>query len=168
MKYILVFIFLALFQTQSIAQIYQWKDDNGKLHFSDKRPITNNAIKNVRANTSKMVSGVSDKSSSIVDRANNIQSRKSNKPSVASNFKKKKIKHKGSIYKPGFRESTGFDNADNMDKARDKCKGRRSTDCSTRTLINKKKGDNWAKTDLGRSVIKQNGDRAARAANGHH
>ena len=36
---ITVFILLMSLSNHSIAEMYQWRDEDGKLHFSDKKPV---------------------------------------------------------------------------------------------------------------------------------
>ena len=163
MRYALILLLSFMFQSQLFAEVYQWRDDKGKLHFSDKRPANNDLVIDVPMGKLNTVPGDSKYSGSLIDRAKNIPKRKARKksrPHIASIKKKRKsTAKKSSGYKPGFRGATGFNNEAGLDKARDRCLKNRGTDCSTKTLVNKQKGENWARSDEGQAAIRARQDR---------
>lgn len=69
MKYIFFLLLLATFASPSSAEIYQWKDENGNIQFSDTRPI------DVTPKTYSPLSGVTHE---------NRDSEKLNKEAVAN------------------------------------------------------------------------------------
>lgn len=44
-KYLGLFLFLVVMSKLATAEIYKWVDENGKVHFSDKPPVNDNAEK---------------------------------------------------------------------------------------------------------------------------
>ncbi|MDH5387841.1 MAG: DUF4124 domain-containing protein [Gammaproteobacteria bacterium] len=163
MRYALILLLSFMFQSQLLAEVYQWKDKNGKLQFSDKRPADNDLVIDVPMGKLNTIPGDSRYSGSLIDRAKSIRkmpARKKSKPFIASvNKTKKRTAKKSSAYKPGFRGATGFDNEAKLDKARDRCLKNRGSDCSTKTLVNKQKGENWARSDEGQAAIRARQDR---------
>jgi len=139
MKHILIAFLLMGFTSQAYTQIYKWRDKNGELHFSDKKPADSGGVKTVKPDISKMSSGESQHTSSLVERANRLPERHAYAPKRI----KKKSKKSKNAYDPGFRHKTGFDNKSQLKKAKKRCKKNRFSDCSTNRLITKRKNSEW-------------------------
>ncbi|MDH5612735.1 MAG: DUF4124 domain-containing protein [Gammaproteobacteria bacterium] len=163
MRYTLILLLSFMYQTQLLAEVYQWRDDNGMLHFSDKRPANEDLVIDVPIVELNTIPGDPKYSGSLIDRAKNIPNapvQNKQKPFIGSITKKKKhITKTSSAYKPGFRGVTGFDNEEKLDKSRENCIKNRGADCSTKTLVNKQKAANWARSDEGQAVIRANQER---------
>ena len=157
MKYKFFVALLVTLPSLAMAELYQWRDGDGALHISDKRPafVTNvNVIKMAEPRTVPLKSLSKN---SLIQRANNLPKRQppvinpkprrhksqitiikdeeETKPHVVSN---NMIDNAGSNINVDFKKVTGFDNPDQLDIARIKCNSIQNSDCRTKTLMHLK------------------------------
>jgi len=146
MKYTFICFILVGVPLQLMADVYQWRDNEGVLHFSDERP---DAVLNVTTIKTKQPAVIPSKSltkNKIIERAKKITIQKRAKQKI---IKPKHRKSQLTIIKDNhvdekkhddeieseFKKVTGFNSADQLDIARARCNSVKNSDCSTKTLI---------------------------------
>ncbi len=136
MKYKLIVLIFMVLPAHVMADFYQWKDDDGVLQFSDKRPETTHKVTRIKKSEPPTVPSALLYSKTLT--------KKEKKPAVVKHHKRQvaiiKDKHQKKVtddhsIDPDFKRVTGFNNANQLDVARDNCKRERYSDCSTSALI---------------------------------
>ena len=149
MKYKYIMFLLIVLPSLAQAELYQWRDSEGTLHFSDKRPEFVSGVNTIETAEPKTVPIKSLSKNSLVERAKNLPKRQL--PSVKTQQPKR---HKSQItiikddietnavsssgVNVDFKKVTGFDNPDQLDIARIKCNSIENSDCRTKTLMHLK------------------------------
>ncbi len=136
MKYKLIILVFMVLPVHVMADFYQWRDDDGVLQFSDKRPDTTHKVKKIKKSEPPMVSGASLYAKTLANKESKKQVVKKSPRQVAiiKDRHRKKVTDDHSI-DPDFKRATGFNNANQLDVARENCKRQRQVDCSTNALI---------------------------------